>query len=99
MIEPQEPFELINVTSLVISVIKGELTDEAWKTWMKSRMSHSQLFALEDEKKKQKPPEEIVPKEFHKYLDTVFSEREVRTLLSRTKYDHAIDLKPGFVSK
>ena len=66
---------------------------------MKSRMSHSQLFTLDDEKKKQKPLEEIVSKEFHRYLHTVFSEREVGTLPSRTKYDHAIDLKPGFVPK
>ena len=62
-------------------------------------MSDSRLFALEDEKKKQKPAEEIVPKQFHKYLNTVFSEREVGTLPSRTKYDHAIDLKPGFVPR
>jgi len=38
---------------------------------MKTQMSHSQLFALEEEKKKIKPKEEIVPIEFHKYLDTV----------------------------
>lgn len=35
------------------------------------RMSHSQLFALEEEKKKIRFKEEIVPKEFHKYLDTI----------------------------
>jgi hypothetical protein len=83
----------------VISVINGKLTEEARETWVKSRMSHSQLFALEDEKKKEKPAKEIVPVEFHKYLDTVFSEREVGKLPSRSKYDHAIDMKPGFIPK
>jgi len=81
----------------VISAITGKLTDEAREAWMKTRMSHSQLFALEEEKAKpKKTKEEIVPVEFHKYLDTVFSEREVGRLPPRTKYDHAIDLKPGF---
>ena len=66
---------------------------------MKTRMTHSQLFALEEEKKKFKPKEEIVPIEFHKYLDTVFSEREVGKLPPRSKYDHPIDMKPGYTPK
>jgi len=99
MIMPKEPFEEITDNSLVISVIRGKLTDGAREAWMKTRMSHSQLFALEEEKKKIKPKEEIVPIEFHKYLDTVFSEREVGTLPPRSKYDHKIDLKPGFIPK
>jgi hypothetical protein len=91
--------EDIQDNSLVISAIQGKMTDEARETWMKTRMSHSQLFALEDEKKKARPKEEIVPIEFHKYLDTVFSEREIGTLPSRSKYDHKIDLKEGFIPK
>jgi len=35
---------------------------------------NSQLFALEEKKAKLKPANEIVPKEFHNYLKTVFSE-------------------------
>ena len=81
---------------LVISYIKGSLTDEAREEWMKTQMSHSQLFALEEEKAKFKPKEEIFPKEFHKFLNTVFSERPVGKLPPRSKYDHAIELKPGF---
>jgi len=99
MITPKGSFEEIMDNSLIISVIRGKLTDEAREAWMKTRMSHSQLFALEEEKKKIKPKEKIVPIEFHKYLDTVFSEREVRTLPPRLKYDHKIDLKPGFIPK
>ena len=81
---------------LIISYIKETLTDQAREDWMKTRMSHSQLFALEEEKAKIKPKEEIVPKEFHRFLDTVFSERPVGKLPPRTKYNHRIDLKPGF---
>lgn len=96
---PTEPFENITDNSLVISAITGKLTDETRETWMKTRMSHSELFALEGEKKKKRPKEEIIPVKFHKYLDTVFSEREVGKLPPRTKYDHKIDLKPGFEPK
>lgn len=99
MLMPREPFEDIVDNSLVISVINGKLTNEAREAWMKTRMTHSQLFTLEDEKKKIKPAIEIVPKEFHKYLNTVFSEREVGTLPPQSKYDHKINLKPGFVPK
>jgi hypothetical protein len=72
------------------------MTQEAREDWMKTRMSHSQLFALEEEKKKERPKEEIVPKEFWKYLDTVFSEREVGTLPPRSNYDHKIEMKPNY---
>src|SRR5260370_8440998 len=73
-----EDFKDVYDTSLVISTIQGKLTEEAHEAWMKTRMFHSQLFALQDEKKKQeKSTAEIVPKEFHKYLDTIFLEREV----------------------
>jgi hypothetical protein len=66
------------------------MTKETREDWMKTRMSHSQLFALEEEKKKERP------KEFWKYLDTVFSEREVGTLPPRSNYDHKIEMKPGY---
>jgi hypothetical protein len=92
----EEILEEVYNTSLVISVIKGQMTKEAREDWMKTRMSHSQLFALEEEKKKEHPKEEIVPKEFWKYLDTVFSEREVGKLPSRSNYNHKIEMKPGY---
>jgi hypothetical protein len=66
---------------------------------MKTRMSHSQLFALEEEKKKIKPAEEIVPVEFHKYLKTYSLKEKIGKLPPHSKYDHKIDLKPGFEPK
>jgi hypothetical protein len=92
----EEILEEVYNTSLIISVIKGSMTKEAREDWMKTRMSHSQLFALEEEKKKERPKEEIGPKEFWKYLDTVFSEREVGKLPPRSSYDHKIEMKPGY---
>jgi len=72
------------------------MTPQATEDWISSRMSHLQLFAQND-KKEEKPVEEIVPKEFHKYLMTVFAEREIGRLLPQTAYDHAIDLIPDFI--
>ena len=61
-------------------------------------MSHSQLFGLQEEKKKQeKQKEEIIPKEFHEYLEMVFLEREVGRLPPPSCYDHKIDLKEGSI--
>lgn len=34
-------------TSLVISQIRGKLTEEAQETWMKTRMSHSQTISIQ----------------------------------------------------
>jgi hypothetical protein len=47
-------------------------------------------------KEERTPKEEIVPKEFWKYLETVFSEREVGKLPSRSNYNHKIEMKPGY---
>jgi len=91
-VENEEP----NEQSLVISFIKEELTPQATEDWISLWMSHSQLFA-QNNKKEEKPVEEIIPKEFHKYLTTVFTEREIGRLPPRTTYDHAIDLIPDFV--
>lgn len=51
-INGQETFEDINEDSLVISTITEKMTNDARQDWMKTRMSHSQLFALEEEKAK-----------------------------------------------
>ena len=94
----QDPDE-IQDQNLVISYIQGEPTEEARETWVKTRMSHSQLFALEEEKAKAKPAEQIVPKALHSFLKTAFAEREIGELPPRRSYDHKIDLQPDFIPK
>ena len=93
-VKDEEP----NDQNLVISFIKGKMTPQATEDWISSRMSHLQLFAQND-KKEERPVEEIVPKEFHKYLTTVFTEREIGRLPPQMAYDHAIDLIPDFVPR
>ncbi len=40
--------------------------------------------------------EDLIPKEFHNFIPTVFSERPIGVLPTRKPYDHAINLKPDF---
>jgi len=42
--------------------------------------------------------EEMVPRQFHKYLK-VFEKKELEKMLMRKAWDHAIDLREGFVPK
>ena len=42
--------------------------------------------------------EEMVPRQFHKYLK-VFEKKESERMPTRKAWDHAIDLREGFVPK
>ena len=61
---------------------------------------HETICALEaqQEKPKEKTPEELVSKEYHKFLK-VFSKKESERMLLRKPWDHAIDLKDMFKLK
>ena len=61
---------------------------------------HETIYALEaqQEKPKEKTPEELVPKEYHKFLK-VFSKKEFERMPLRKPWDHAIDLKDTFKPK
>ena len=61
---------------------------------------HETIHALEaqQEKPKEKTPEELVPKEYHKFLK-VFSKKESECMLLWKPWDHAIDLKDTFKPK
>ena len=61
---------------------------------------HETIGALEvqQEKPKEKTPEELVPKEYHKFLK-VFSKKESECMLLWKPWDHTIDLKDTFKPK
>ena len=48
--------------------------------------------------KKVKTVEEMVPRQFHKYLK-VFSKKASERMLVRKPWDHAIEMKPGYEPK
>ena len=69
--------------------------DNIEEKWINATLSPSQEFAIkQDEGKKKQTTEEIVPLEYHEYLD-VFQE-EVERFPKARSWDHAIDMKPGF---
>jgi hypothetical protein len=51
---------------------------------------------MKDEKKK--TPEEIVPKQFHKFMK-VFSKKASERMPTRKPWDHVIEMKPSFKPK
>ena len=56
-------------------------------------------LAIEDNKKKtEKMDEELIPKEYHKYLD-VFSEGKAARFPEFKPWDHKIKMKEGFKPK
>ena len=61
---------------------------------------HETICALEaqQEKPKEKTSEELVPKEYHKFLK-VFSKKESKCMPLWKLWDHAIDLKDMFKPK
>src|SRR6266545_4238323 len=82
---------------VIQSVTFEEKSMNVTEQWIQDKMTKSQyLKNVEREQKRGKKPEDLVPKEFHDFLSTVFSERPIGTLPTRKPYDHAIDLKPDF---
>ena len=61
---------------------------------------HKTIHVLEaqQEKPKEKTPEELVPKEYHKFLK-VFSKKESERMPLQKPWDHTIDLKDTFKPK
>ena len=55
---------------------------------------HKTICALkaQQDKPNEKTPEELVPKEYHKFLK-VFSKKEFKCMPLQKPWDHAIDLK------
>ena len=69
--------------------------DTLSETWINATLSPSQEFAIkQDEGKEKQMIEQIVPPEYHEYLD-IFQE-EVERFPKAQSWDHAIDMKPGF---
>ena len=57
-----------------------------------------ELVVKENRKKEKKTDKELIPKEYHKYLD-VFSEEKVARFPESRSWDHNIEMKEGFEPK
>ena len=82
---------LLQKKSIFLQILEKEETEQEW-------LAHKVQAILEISKKVEKTVEELVPKEYHKYLK-VFSKEELERMLIRKPWDHAIELKDTFKPK
>jgi hypothetical protein len=71
---------------------------ELEELWINVKTSHSQTLAHEHDQKKDIPIKELVPEEYHEWLD-VFNEKASDRFPDSRPWDHAIDTKEGFEPK
>ena len=67
------------------------------RSWIQTKITMSQTLAQEQEKPK-KTLQEMVPKEYHEYLE-IFDKKTSDRLPEHKPWDHKIDLKEGFIPK
>ena len=82
---------LLQEKSIFLQTLEKEEVGQAWST-------HKIQVMLDKPKKVEKTVEELVPKEYHKYLK-VFSKEESERMPIRKPWDHAIELKETFKPK
>ena len=58
----------------------------------------TELAAEGDQKKEEKTDKELVPQEYHEYLD-IFSEEKAAQFPKSRSWDHKIEIKEGFEPK
>ena len=67
--------------------------------WINMKTNLAMDMAIENNLKKQERiVEEMVPKEYHEFLN-VFSEEKAARFLESKEWDHKIDMKEGFEPK
>ena len=80
---------------------QGEKKEKKKPTIEEVKMIERIIEEKKDEEEdliKLRATEEMVPRQFHKYLK-VFEKKDLERMLMRKTWDHAIDLREGFVLK
>src|ERR1700678_2695024 len=67
-------------------------------TWINKTNIATELAIEENSKKANKTDKELVPEEFHDYLD-IFSEEKANRFPKPQSWDHKIEMKEGFEPK
>ena len=76
-----------------------ELLDTEDEIWINTKTNMATSLAAEaNSKKPELTPEQLVPKEYHEYLD-VFNEEKANRYPDSRPWDHKIEMKPGFEPK
>ena len=82
---------LLQEKSIFLQTLKKKEVKQAWST-------HKIWITLDKPKKIEETAEELVPKEYHKYLK-VFSKEKSERMPIRKPWDHVIQLKDTFKPK
>ena len=86
----------VDETALLIATTTGKLEMDIW---INAKKNLAMDMAIEANlKKKELSVKEMVPSEYHKYLD-VFDEEKVNRFPESKEWDHKIDMKEGFEPK
>ena len=101
--EEEEDLELAKNHSsnpfLDTDMILLELLDIEDEVWINTKTNMATSLAAEaNSKKPELTPKQLVPKEYHRYLD-VFDEEKVNRYPELRLWDHKIEMKPGFKPK
>ena len=97
-VDPQEPENRTLHPTFMEDIIL-EYFDMDNKIWINAKMTlATNLAAIANLKKPELTPEEIVPKEYHEFLD-VFDEEKANRFPESWPYDHKIEMKTGFQPK
>ena len=85
-----------NETSLLMVTLMGQIDMDIW---INTKTNLAMDMAIEvNLKKKEIPVTELVPLEYHEFLD-VFDEEKANRFPESCKWDHKIDMKEGFKLK
>ena len=85
---------LLDTDTILLELMNTE--DEVWIN-TKTNMATS-LVAEANSKKPELTPKQLVPKEYHEYLD-IFDEEKANRYPESRSWDHKIKMKPGFELK
>ena len=84
---------------LDMDMILLELLDIENEVWINTKTNMATSLAAEaNSKKPELTPKQLVPKEYHEYLD-VFDEEKANHYPESRPWDHKIEMKPGFEPK
>ena len=101
--EEEEDLELTKTHSsnplLDTDTILLELLDTEDEVWINTKTNMATSLAAEaNSKKPELTPKQLVPEEYHKYLD-VFDKEKANRYPDSRPWDHKIEMKPGFELK
>ena len=83
-------------TSILLATLMGQMETDIW---INAKTNLAMDMAIEANlKKKDVPVKELVPPEYHEFLD-VFNEDKANRFPESRKWDHKIDMKEGFEPK